>query len=305
MPAEYAQLIGQIRAATAPLADPAAALPSAPRRPAEVTVSMPACNAGAFIREAIASVLRQEGIALELIVVDDGSTDDTADVVRSIPDPRVTLLRNTRRLGIGASHNAALEHSSAPYIAHVDADDFLLPGALAKGVRALAGAPRAGQSYAYAYEVDEQGWLSAGEFVGQRQRVRRHLGLLSDYRRSLIVHGMVVNPLRIYRRDVIKIVGPFDERRRYGIDYEMALRIADRFDVVSVPGFLYCQRVHSGNTQQNLRCRALRFWWDRMRTCRALLKRPGGTLLGRSALGVYCLLALGLLDALTPRMARG
>ena len=112
---------------------------------------------------------------------------------------------------------------------------------------------------------------------------------------------MVVNPLRVYRREVLDAVGPFDEQRRYGIDYEMALRIADRYDIVAVPEFLYCQRVHAGNTQQNLRWRALRFWWDRMRTCRALLRRSGGTLLGRSALAVHGLLALGLLDALAPR----
>jgi hypothetical protein len=115
---------------------------------------------------------------------------------------------------------------------------------------------------------------------------------------------MVVNPLRIYRREVFTSIGRFDERRRFGIDYEMALRIADRFDIVAVPEFLYCQRVHPHNTQQNLRFRALRFWWDRVRTCRDLLRRPSHTLMGHSPLEVHRLLALGLVDVLKADVGR-
>src|SRR5512147_63035 len=96
----------------------------------EVTVAMPARNAARFVAAAIDSVLRQEGIELELIVVDDCSVDNTAEVVASIRDRRVRLLRNPQRRGIGACHNLVLRHSRAPYIAHVDADDLILPGAL-------------------------------------------------------------------------------------------------------------------------------------------------------------------------------
>ncbi len=301
--AEHAALIRTIRAVTAPVSREPGQRASAVPSP-EVVVAMPAYNAGAFVREAVLSVLGQEGIELEVVVVDDGSVDDTATVVRSIRDPRVRLLRSDQNRGIGASHNAVLAHSAAPYIAHVDADDFLLPGALRKVVDALARQPRAGQAYAYHYELNRDGWLSVAEFARQRRFIPQHHGPQADYRRNLIVHGMVVNHLRVYRRTALELVGRFDERRRYGVDYDMALRIATRFDIVAVPEFLYCLRSHAGNTQRHLRFRALRFWWDRLRTCGAMVRSSGGSLMGRSAAGVYALLALGLIDALRPGWSR-
>ena len=301
--AEHAALIGTIRAVTAPISrEPGQRAPAVPSP--EVVVSMPAYNAAAFVSEALASVLRQEGVEFEVVVVDDGSTDDTSAVVGGLRDPRVRLLRSDINRGIGASHNAVLAHSAAPYIAHVDADDVLLPGALRKGVDALVRAPRAGQAYAYHFELDREGWLSVEEFARQRRFIPRHHGPEADYRRNLIVHGMVVNPLRLYRRSALELVGRFDERRRYGVDYDMALRIAARFDIVAVPEFLYCQRLHGSNTQQRLAWRALRFWWDRSRSCRALLRRSQGRLFGYSGLGVHALLAVGLVHALRPRMWR-
>ena len=77
----------------------------------ELTVSMPAYNTGKYIGQAIASVLRQQGIDFELVVVDDSSTDNTVDVVRSFRDPRVRLIENSERMGIGYCHNLVVKMS--------------------------------------------------------------------------------------------------------------------------------------------------------------------------------------------------
>jgi len=96
----------------------------------ELTVAMPAYNTGRYIGEAIESVLRQEGVDFELVVVDDGSADDTVRVVRGFPSPRIRLIENGARRGIAHCHNVVLERSTAPFLAHVDSDDLILPGAL-------------------------------------------------------------------------------------------------------------------------------------------------------------------------------
>jgi glycosyltransferase involved in cell wall biosynthesis len=259
----------------------------------DVTVAMPAYNAGRYIASAITSVLAQIDVTFELIVVDDASTDDTAAVVESLKSPGITLLHNERRRGIGFCHNRVLARSRAPIIVHVDADDVILPGALAKAVAALESAPAAGQAFSNHFELDESCRITREEFERQRDFLLRQRDR-SDLRHDLLVHGMVANPLRAYRKKIFEQIGPFNEKLEYAVDYEMTLRIADRFPLEYIPEFLYCQRVHAGNTQQNLRWRALRFWWTRVRICRDLL-RDRSTLLGRTSIQVYRLQLLSLL----------
>lgn len=109
----------------------------------QVTVAMPARNAVPFIAQAISSIQQQTDIDWEMIVVDDASSDGTANAVGAFDDARIRLVTNDRRRGIGYCHNRVLAHSAAPYVAHVDADDFILPGALRKMVGALEEKPHA------------------------------------------------------------------------------------------------------------------------------------------------------------------
>lgn len=259
-----------------------------------LAVAMPAHNRARFIGRAMGSVLRQTGVDLELIVVDDGSTDGTADVVRAFDDPRVTLLGNPRRRGIGFCHNRALAASESPYVTHLDSDDFLLPGALETMLAYVEERPDVGQAFCNFYVVDEEGRITPSEARRQRQVLRRTRPQ-PDIGRSLIVHGMVASGVRTYRREVFDHVGRFNEDLRYAVDYDMAVRIAEHYELGLVPAFLSCQRVHGGNTSESLRFRRVRHWWTRTRVCRRLLRRNDGHLLGRTGPEVYALLFLGLL----------
>lgn len=284
---------------------PADYLHSPPSTAPQITVSMPAYNAASYIRDAVMSVLKQTGVRLELIVVDDASEDGTAAAVEAVGDARVTLLRNDCRQGIGYCHNRVVQHGRAPVVVHVDADDLILPGALAKALAAVEASPALGQAYANHFELDEAWQISVPEFERQRAFLLRVRAAPVDFRRDLLVHGMVTNPLRTYRKAALAEVGPFNETLKYGVDYEMAVRIADRFDMRLIPEFLYCQRVHRQNTQQTLRWRALRFWLVRLRICHDLLKRRQGRLVGRTRLQVYALHLLGLAHALQlPTLAK-
>ncbi|HEX2628788.1 MAG TPA: glycosyltransferase [Chitinophagaceae bacterium] len=95
----------------------------------KVTVLMPAYNAGAFIGDAIRSVLAQTFTAFELLIIDDGSTDNTGSIVRSFNDPRIRLITQSNR-GISTTLNLGLSESHTEYIARFDADDICYPNRL-------------------------------------------------------------------------------------------------------------------------------------------------------------------------------
>lgn len=91
----------------------------------EVTVLMAVCNGARFRREAIENVLAQTLTDFEFLIIDDGSTDDTRQIVRSCPDPRIRLIVNESNLGLAPTLNRGLAVAHADLIARHDADDVL------------------------------------------------------------------------------------------------------------------------------------------------------------------------------------
>jgi glycosyltransferase involved in cell wall biosynthesis len=266
------------------------------RKP-EIAVAMPAWNAGRFIHAAIESVLAQEGVTLELAVVDDASTDDTPDVVARFQDSRLCYTRNDRRRGIGYCHNLALRLTSAHLVAHVDADDVVLPGAL-EAMAEAARQPDVGQAFCDFYMMDDAGFASPESIARWKDFFRRQRSKAIDYRRDLLVHGMVVNHLRTYPRRVFERVGGFNEDLAYAVDYEMALRVAEHFRFVHVPRLLYAKRAHRGAVTEGMRLKSLRFWTMRRQIVRRRAQAQGGDVLGLSAARRWNYLAIGLLYAL-------
>jgi glycosyltransferase involved in cell wall biosynthesis len=109
--------------------------------PPAIAVIMPVYNRAAVIVRAIQSVLQQTFTDFELIIVDDGSSDDTVRVAESIQDPRVTVLRADRNEGSNAARNRGIQAASAPLIAFLDSDDAYLPNKLALVARTFAERP--------------------------------------------------------------------------------------------------------------------------------------------------------------------
>ena len=102
----------------------------------KVTVVIAAYNAERFVRKTLDSVFAQSLDNIEVVIVDDGSTDGTPNIIRSYLDPRLTVLRQ-KNSGVSAARNAGLAIARAPYIFFLDADDVLLPDALEKMAQAL------------------------------------------------------------------------------------------------------------------------------------------------------------------------
>ena len=121
-----------------------------------VSVVIPAYNAAALIGDTIASVLAQSRGSFEIVVVDDGSTDDTAAVVEAIGDPRIRLVRQENR-GIAGARRTGTEHATFDLICYLDADDRLTPTALSTLEDALAARPDAVLVYGENVRIDLSG----------------------------------------------------------------------------------------------------------------------------------------------------
>ncbi len=102
------------------------------RKQVKISVVMPAFNAGKYIEEAVSSVLRQTFTDFELLIINDGSSDTTKQIISSFTDPRIVIINHGVNKGIAAALNTGLSHAKAEYIARFDADDICFPERLAR-----------------------------------------------------------------------------------------------------------------------------------------------------------------------------
>ena len=238
----------------------------------ELAIAMPARNSEHFIGQAIESVLSQKDVDFHLYIVDDASRDRTFEVARSYDDPRITLFQNERRKGIGYCHNLVLSESHSPIIAHVDSDDFIRQGALKKMVNALRNHPNAGMAHCYDVDVNERGTIQREQLRKSKQQLLKSRPPGRDYKVDLVLRGCVINHLRTYRREALDCIGTFNETLKVGEDYDMALRIVDKFQIILVPEILYFHRLHKNNASEYLLFRKTRSIFNNYTICSRLAK---------------------------------
>ena len=183
-----------------------------------VSVVLPTFDRAQVLPTALGSVLDQAFTDLELIVVDDGSTDGTRDVVRALGDERVRII-STPRHGAAAARNAGIAAAAGDLIAFQDSDDRWLPGKLAAQVNALDGAD---EHTAVVYGVME-GWRHGQHrFVPSRSEPM----LSGDLRAVLPRYNLIGTPSAIVRAAALRSVGGFDPTLRRFQDWDLWLRLA-------------------------------------------------------------------------------
>jgi len=197
--------------------------------PPRVSVLMAVHNGGPRLRRSINSILQQAFGDLELIVVDDGSTDDTAAVLEGIGDPRLKVVHQKHR-GLTASLNTALEHARGELLARQDCGDDSRPQRLARQVALFDRNPRLGLVSTWAVNV----------LPDRRPFTTEHRPRENDtIQRELLVLNCVFGAAAMFRRSAVDAVGPYCEAFRYAQDYDLHLRIAERFEVANIPEVLY------------------------------------------------------------------
>ena len=206
-----------------------------------VSVVIAAYNMAAFLPEAIESVLRQTFQDLEVIVVDDGSTDNTPEVMAQFSS-RVKYVRQ-ENAGPSAAYNRGDDIALGEYEFQLDADDVLMEGALEKAVSVLDGAPQAGFCYGQVRYMDEDGrelnvprqWPERSGLMTARQVILELLNLRFIFGSALLL-----------RRACFREVGRFDESLGYGEDTELFARMAKRCPVACIAEPLAWRRKHAG-----------------------------------------------------------
>jgi glycosyltransferase involved in cell wall biosynthesis len=189
------------------------------------------------VARAIASILGQTEQALELIVIDDGSSDGSAAAAQEAigADPRGRVLRLERNEGIAQSLNTGLRAAAAPVVAVQDADDYSEPERLERQLAALAADPAVAVVGARMREVDGEGRVL-------RPRTTFTAG---DVGSALMRFNPIPNSCAAFRREVALGLGGYDPRYRFATEYDLWLRIAEAHRVVTLDEEL-CTRVMSG-----------------------------------------------------------
>ena len=212
----------------------------------QVSVIIPTHNRSDFLRSAIASVLNQTYQDYELIVVDDASTDNTAEAVAEFSDKRIKLLRHETTKGGSAARNTGILASECDYIALLDDDDEWLPDKLSKQMEVLLSSPsEVGCVYTGYVDVSR----STEKTIGEYRPTQR-----GDLSKDLLAGNCVGSASSVLlKRECLKKVGLFDESLPCAQDYDLWIRIANEFlfECVSEPLFKY--HVHENKISTNLK----------------------------------------------------
>jgi glycosyltransferase involved in cell wall biosynthesis len=239
-----------------------------------VSVLIGAFNNATTLGRAIDAILAQTVDELELIVVDDGSTDETAAIAAAATDAdsRARILRMPRNVGISRSLNAGLDAARAPFVAVQDADDYSAPNRLERQLAVLESRPEVAVVGSRMREVDEKG-------SELRPRTAFAAG---DVRRVLMQFNPVPNTSAAFRRHVVVAAGGYDPRYRYAMEYDLWLRLAERYAIVALDEVLATRQMSGGNVAARAEraqiAEALVIRWRALRR-RRTLRGAGGLIL--------------------------
>ena len=221
---------------------------------------MPLHNAEAYVEAAVRSVLASDLQDLELVVVDDGSRDQSAAVVSAIADPRVMLVRTAASGGPSRPRNLGVGIARAPYIAFVDSDDLLRPEKLSATVLALERCPTACFAFTDFESIDERGALIQQSVLGD---YRAWSMLTSEpshmewqtipqakLARALVYENFIGTSGVVTRKAVLDALGGFDESLAYSEDRDLWFRFAHHGDALFSARVGHSYRIRPGNLSQ-------------------------------------------------------
>ncbi|MBE9178912.1 glycosyltransferase family 2 protein [Oculatella sp. LEGE 06141] len=193
-----------------------------------VSIIVPAYNAERTIVETIESLQQQTFSDFELIIINDGSTDKTVEVVEAIPDPRIKLF-SYENGGLPVARNRGIERATGEFITFIDADDLWTPDKIASQVEALRANPEAGVAYSWTAFINENSeYLYAWEPLHYQGNVYR----------DLLYHNFISSGSNIMaRRHYIEAAGEFDPTLKSVEDWDYYIRLAALCPFVVVPQY--------------------------------------------------------------------
>ena len=207
-------------------------------RKIKVSVNIPAYNEERFIRESIESVLSQDYKAFEIIVMDDGSEDNTAKIMKRYEwHPKVRCYFRKKNKGMGATRNELLNLSRGKYISLHDADDIMLPNKLKKQAKFLDSHPEVGVVYGKAKLLNAEGHILKGTAWG------------CDCKKTWdLLEYVIPPPSAMIRKEEMQKIGGYNEGTISEVDTDLFLKLAETTKIHFINDFFYLYRIHRGNT---------------------------------------------------------
>jgi len=254
-----------------------------------VSVITPSYNQGRFIRATIESVLNQDYPNLEYIVMDGGSSDETAAIVREYGDRIVFISKPDH--GQSQAINDGFRLAKGSLLAWLNSDDVFLPGAVSAAVRAIRSNPDAGLVYGGGYVIGTDGNVTS-RFPHTREPDLWRLVHLSDY---------ILQQSVFFRRDVLDDVGYVDESLHYGLDWDLLIRVGLKYQLLYVPEYFACIREYPETKSSSGGTKRVRELHAMLRKHTGLVLPPGSVVYG---LDTYAGLACQAIRRHTPRLAR-
>lgn len=206
----------------------------------KITVLMSVYNGEKYIKEAIDSILFQTFKDFEFLIINDGSTDRTAEIIRSYSDPRIKIHKNKENFGLTKSLNIGLKLARGEYIARQDADDVSIPERLEKELDFLE---------------THKDYAVVGTFVKIMNENSKIIHLLerpvegTKIREFLKIDNCISHGSTMIRMESFYDVGSYDESIERSQDYELWLRISKKYRMANIPEYLYIWRNHKDNIE--------------------------------------------------------
>ncbi len=205
----------------------------------KVTVLMPVYNGERHLREAIESILTQAFTDFEFLIINDGSTDHSAEIVESYTDPRIRLMHNEQNSGLIATLNNGIDLAQGKYIARMDCDDISLSQRLSRQVKFLDENPDCAVVAVKIVLINADG-REIGDWKGDRNATTE-----DEIRRRLPIISCIAHPGVMIRKPIIAKYR-YDPSQHYAEDYDLWLRIAsDGYQIAKIDEVLLKYRVHS------------------------------------------------------------
>lgn len=203
-----------------------------------ITVLMSAYNGEKYLREAIESILHQTFKGFEFIIINDGSTDSTKEIIEEYAarDERIKLINNIANLGLTKSLNIGLKEARGEYIARLDADDVALPERLQKQFDFLESNRDIALAGAWAEIIDEQG-KTKGFIKGETDE--RTLAF------KMIFNNQLTHSSIFFKRDIALAVGGYNKEFQYAQDYELYSRLMTKHRIANHGEILVKFRAHN------------------------------------------------------------
>lgn len=201
-------------------------------------------NHARFVTEALDSVMAQTYQPIELIVIDDGSTDGSPKIIKQwiAAHPETVMLLNGNNIGYCKTFNKAAALAKGKYLIDLSADDVLLPDRIAIGVQSLESNPHAGVTFSDAEHVDEAG----NKISLHSDRFLHHTIPSGDIYKVLIERFFICSPTMMFAREVFNELGGYDETLAYE-DFDFWIRSSRKYHYVYTPLVLVRKRKVRGS----------------------------------------------------------